>query len=89
MGAIFADRAFVDLFSRRGRSAIAPAQLALVTVLQFAEGLSDMQAADAVRARIDWKYYSAAGIAQWFGTDRTPPTAVGTPLPRGEGKTLN
>ena len=56
LGAIFQDRAFVDLFSRRGRSAIAPAQLALVTILQFAEGLSDVQAADAVRARIDWKY---------------------------------
>jgi hypothetical protein len=30
--------------------------LALVTCLQFAEGLSDRQAADAVRSRIDWKY---------------------------------
>jgi len=56
LGAIFADRAFAALFSARGRSAIAPAQLALVTILQFAEGLSDKQAADAVRARIDWKY---------------------------------
>ena len=56
LGAIFADHAFSDLFSRRGRSAIAPAQLALVTILQFAEGLSDIQAANAVRARIDWKY---------------------------------
>jgi len=25
-------------------------------VMQFAEGLSDRQAADAVRGRIDWKY---------------------------------
>jgi transposase len=56
LGAIFEDRAFAKLFSARGRSAIAPAQLARVTILQFAEGLSDMQAADAVRARIDWKY---------------------------------
>jgi len=38
------------------RAAEAPWRLALVTVLQFAEGLSDRQAADAVRARIDWKY---------------------------------
>jgi transposase len=30
--------------------------LALVTILQFAEGLSDRNAADAVRTRIDWKY---------------------------------
>ena len=56
LGTIFADRAFADLFATRGRPAVAPAQLALVTVMQFAEGLSDMQAADAVRARIDWKY---------------------------------
>src|SRR3954454_2326681 len=53
---IYEDRAFADLFSARGRSAIAPAQLALVTILQFAEGLSDVQAAEAVRGRIDWKY---------------------------------
>jgi transposase len=40
----------------RGRPAVSPARLALVSVLQFAEGLSDRQAADAVRGRIDWKY---------------------------------
>ena len=56
LGPIFADRAFAALFSARGRAALAPAQLALVTILQFAEGLSDKQAADAVRGRIDWKY---------------------------------
>jgi transposase len=33
-----------------------PWRLALVTVMQFAENLSDRQAADAVRARLDWKY---------------------------------
>ena len=31
-------------------------RLALVTVLQFLEGLPDRQAADAVRSRLDWKY---------------------------------
>ncbi len=35
---------------------MAPWRLALVTIMQFAEGLSDRQAADAVRARIDCKY---------------------------------
>ena len=44
------------LFPKLGQPAEAPAQLALSTILQFAEGLSDAQAADAVRARIDWKY---------------------------------
>jgi transposase len=62
LGAIFADRAFADLFATRGRPAIAPAQLALVTILQFAEGLSDAQAADAVRARIDWKDVLSLGL---------------------------
>ncbi len=56
LGPIFEDRAFAALFSARGRAALAPAQLALVTILQFAEGLSAVQAADAVRGRIDWKY---------------------------------
>ena len=42
--------------TNRGRPAETPWRLALVTVLQFAEGLSDRQAADAVRGRIDWKY---------------------------------
>jgi transposase len=44
------------LFPTRGQPAEAPARLALATVLQFAEALSDRQAADAVRRRIDWKY---------------------------------
>jgi transposase len=39
-----------------GRPAASPARLALVSVLQFVEGLSDCQATDAVRGRIDWKY---------------------------------
>src|SRR5215203_5881457 len=56
LGAIFEDEDFADLFPRRGQPAMAPWRLALVTVMQFAEGLSDRQAADAVRARIDWKY---------------------------------
>jgi transposase len=56
LGTIFRDQDFADLFPRRGQPAEAPFRLALVTVLQFAEGLSDRAAADAVRSRIDWKY---------------------------------
>ena len=41
---------------RHGHPAERPWRLALVTVMQFAEGLSDRQAAEAVRGRIDWKY---------------------------------
>lgn len=56
LGSIYQDETFVSLFSRRGQPAQAPWQLALVCVMQFIENLSDRQAADAVRARIDWKY---------------------------------
>lgn len=56
LGTIFTDQDFVDLFAQRGQPAEAPFRLALITVLQFLEGLSDRQAADAVRGRIDWKY---------------------------------
>jgi transposase len=55
-GVIYDDALFADLFALRGRPVEAPWRLALVTVMQFAEGLSDRQAAEAVRGRIDWKY---------------------------------
>jgi transposase len=53
---LFEDADFRALYSSRGQPGLAPWRLALVTVLQFLEQLSDRQAADAVRARIDWKY---------------------------------
>lgn len=56
LGTIYEDEQFADLFPRRGQPASAPWRLALVCVLQFLEGLSDRQAADAVRGRLDWKY---------------------------------
>jgi len=57
LGVIYEDRAFALLFgSARGRPAESPGCLALVTALQFAENLTDRQAADSVRGRIDWKY---------------------------------
>ncbi len=46
---------------------MSPAQLAMVTVLQFAENLTDRQAADAVRGRLYCKY--CLGLAlddEWF-----------------------
>ena len=55
LGQIYNDGQFAALFPRRGQPAEAPGRLALATVLQFVEGLSDRQAADAVRGRIDWK----------------------------------
>lgn len=56
LGTIYEDELFADLFSPTGQPAEAPWRLALVSVLQFVEDLSDRQAAEAVRARIDWKY---------------------------------
>jgi transposase len=56
LGEAFTDATFAAFFRRRGQPALAPWRLALATILQFAEGLSDRQAADAVRARLDWKY---------------------------------
>ncbi len=56
LGPIYTNPEFAVLFSPTGQPAEAPAHLALVTIMQFAEGLSDAQAADAVRGRIDWKY---------------------------------
>jgi transposase len=56
LGVIFRDRDFAALFSSTGQPAQAPVRLALATILQFAEGLSDRQAANAVRSRLDWKY---------------------------------
>jgi transposase len=56
LGPLYRDAQFADLFPSRGQPATSPARLALASVLQYVEGLSDRQAADAVRARIDWKY---------------------------------
>ncbi len=55
-GTIYKDEDFKGLFSSTGQPALTPWRLALVTIFQFLEGLSDREAADAVRSRIDWKY---------------------------------
>ena len=56
LGTLFTDKDFASLYPKRGQPAFAPWRLALVTIMQFVENLSDRQAAEAVRARIDWKY---------------------------------
>ena len=47
LGPIYRDEQFAALFATRGQPALSPARLALVLVLQFVEGLSDRQAAEA------------------------------------------
>lgn len=55
-GSLYSDDVFADLYPAEGQPAVRPWRLALVTVMQFIENLSDRQAADAVRDRIAWKY---------------------------------
>ncbi|WP_308340549.1 MULTISPECIES: transposase [unclassified Streptomyces] len=56
------DEDFTDWYPRDGRPGLSPAQLATVCVLQFLLGLSDRQAAEAVRCRIDFKYAMAVEL---------------------------
>lgn len=53
---LYTDHDFADLFPTRGQPAACPWRLGVITILQFLEGLTDRQAADAVRGRIAWKY---------------------------------
>ena len=56
LGEWLGDVQFAAAFGTRGRPGWPPSRLALVTVLQRAEGLADRAAAEAVRTRIDWQY---------------------------------
>jgi len=56
LAGIYRDEQFASLFPTRGQPAEAPWRLAIVLVLQYVEGLTDRQAAEAVQGRIDWKY---------------------------------
>lgn len=55
-GIFFTDELFQGLYSHTGQPAKSPWRLALLTIMQFCENLSDRQTADALRSRIDWKY---------------------------------
>ena len=56
LGDLYQDEQFVKLYPVEGQPGYAPWRLAIVTVLQYSENLTDRQAAHAVRERIDWKY---------------------------------
>ncbi len=56
LGVLYQDFDFANLYSIHGQPGYAPWRLAMVLVMQFLENLSDRQAAEAVRGRIDWKY---------------------------------
>src|SRR5438128_9170803 len=70
LGPIYSDEQFAHLFPKRERAAEAPWRLALVTVLQAIEGLTDRQAAEYVHTRIDWLYALALPL-EYPGFDYT------------------
>jgi transposase len=56
-GTLYEDQLFADLYPPQGRPVeVAPWRLVLVIIMQYIEGLTDRQAADAVRRCMDWKY---------------------------------
>jgi transposase len=87
LGTIYNDHLFAHLFPARGQPAEAPWRLALTTVMQFAEGLSDRQAADAVRSRIDWKYALSLELTD-PGFDHTVLSEFRTRLVAGQAEQL-
>jgi transposase len=56
LGPLYQDQQFTTRFHQRGQPGLSPARLTLVLILQFVEGLSGRQAAEAVRGRIGWEY---------------------------------
>ncbi|MDR3615477.1 MAG: transposase [Candidatus Obscuribacterales bacterium] len=70
LGSIFVDEDFCDLFSRKGKLTESPSCLAIVTLLQFAEGLTDRQTEEAICGRIDWSYALALPLDE-DGIDQT------------------
>jgi transposase len=87
LGPLYTNAQFASLFSHTGQPAEDPARLALILVMQFAEGLSDRQAADAVRGRIDWKYVLALELTD-PGFDASVLSEFRTRLLHGEAEHL-
>ncbi|MFD0078146.1 transposase [Streptomyces sp. NPDC127166] len=59
---LWSDEDFPSRYPRDGRPRLSPAQPATVCVLQFLLDLSDRQAAEAVRCRIDFTYALAMNL---------------------------
>ncbi|MDD1064067.1 IS1182 family transposase [Streptomyces cocklensis] len=62
LGEVFADAEFASAFAATGPRGWSPGRLALVTVLQMAENLTDRQAAEAVRDKLSWAYALGLGL---------------------------
>ena len=87
LGGLYQDEQFGSLFPSRGQPAEAPWRLAIVLVLQYVEGLTDRQAAEAVRGRIDWKYALGLELAD-PGFDASVLTEFRERLVAGQAETL-
>ena len=87
LGSIFQDADFENLFSHTGQPAVPAWQLALVTLMEFRENLSDRQAAEAVRSRIDWKYLLGLELTD-IGFDFSVLSEFRTRLIAGEAEHL-
>jgi transposase len=85
LGTIYTVEAFADLFPTHGQPAFAPWRLALVTVFQFMEHLTDRQAADAVRDRLAWKYALSLELTD-VGFDHTVLSAFRARLVKGNAE---
>lgn len=82
LGDFVSDRDLDRAYLVRGRPVETPWRVALVTVLQFIEGLSDRQAADAVRGRSDWTYALGLELSE-AGFDYSVRERVSGSLDRG------
>ena len=87
LGTVYEAQDFEKLFPQRGQPAEDPVLLALATIMQLAEGLSDRQAEEAVRARIDWKYALGLELTD-PGFDHTVLSEFRSRLSAGEAEEL-
>lgn len=87
LGTIFADEDFAPLSPSWDQPGLPPWRLVLVTLMQFRENLSDRQAAEAVRARIDWKYALSLELTD-AGFDHTVLSEFRTRLVTGQAEQL-
>ena len=87
LGELYQDEQFVELYPVKGQPGYAPWRLAVATVLQYTENLTDRQAANAVRERIDWKYALGLDLCD-AGFDYSLLSAFRTRLMEHQGETL-
>lgn len=87
LGALYTDEQFAALSPVEGQPAYAPWRLAVIRVLQDSENLTDRQAANAVRERIDWKYSLGLDLSD-AGFDDSLLSAFRTRLVEHQAETL-